>query len=238
MEKTNIYMIGLGGIGSQLCEPICRYINYLENRDCYKLILIDGDAYEESNQTRQYISKFDIDGNKAEIQKKKMQTILPQLEIESKAIYINKRNMKDWFDVSVDNNIFLVGVDNNKTRNQIQKICNTLKNVLLLSGGNEYIDGDVQIFARKNNIDLTPPIWKYNKNILKPTDKSPDEVGCDELVESVPQLIFTNGMVANCMSMAFYKYYNMFADDDIEIDKSVIMFDIIELSVVSKKRKM
>ena len=109
----------------------------------------------------------------------------------------------------------------------------------MLSGGNEYIDGDVQIYAKKDGKALLPPIWKYNPGILNPKDKSPEEIGCDELTESEPQLIFTNGMVSACMQMAFYKYYKMFDTGiDIEIDKSVVMFDILELAVVSKLRKM
>jgi len=235
--KTNIYLVGMGGIGSQLCEPICRFVNYLENKSDYCITFIDGDEYESSNQTRQTIELADIGQNKAVSQYSKMYNLFPNLEINANAIYINNQNIKDCFNKPDENTIILSGVDNNKTRNVIQQYCLALKNVLLLSGGNEYIDGDVQIYARKQGVDLTPPIWKWNPNIKNPKDRSPEEIGCDELVESTPQLIFTNGMVSACMCMAFYNYYKMF-DTDVSIDKSVVMFDIPELSVVSKMRNL
>jgi molybdopterin/thiamine biosynthesis adenylyltransferase len=235
---NHIYFIGLGGIGSQLCEPICRFINHFDDMKKWKITFIDGDDYESSNKTRQLITFKDLGKNKAKSQYQKMYQLFPQLELDTNAIYINKQNIKDCIDP--DENIFILsGVDNHKTRHVIQEYCLSLNNVLLLSGGNEYIDGDVQIFARKNEKNLLPPIWKYNPDILKPKDKSPDEIGCDELVKSEPQLIFTNGMVSSCMQMAFYNYYEMFdANKEINIDKSVIMFDITEMAVVSKKRQI
>jgi len=235
--KTNIYMVGMGGIGSQLCEPICRFVNYLENKSDFTITFIDGDEYELSNQTRQIMELTDVGQNKAITQYRKMYELFPRLEIDAKAVYINKQNTKDCFNKPDENTIILSGVDNNKTRNVIQEYCLTLDNVLLLSGGNEYIDGDVQIYARKKGVDLTPPIWKWNPDIKKPKDRSPEEIGCDELVESTPQLIFANGMVSMCMCMTFYNYYKMF-ETDVTIDKSVVMFDISELSVVSKMRNM
>jgi len=235
--KTNIYFVGMGGIGSQLCEPICRFVNFLDNKNDYSIIFIDGDEYEESNQTRQNIDIEDLGINKAESQLKKMYRLFPNLDLQTNAIYINNRNIKDLIDPN-QNIIVLAGVDNNKTRNVLQKYCLTLENVLLLSGGNEYYDGDVQIYARKEGKELLPPIWKYNQGIMRPKDKSPENIGCDELVESVPQLIFTNGMVSACMQMAFYKYYKMFDDNDVILDKSVIYFDIPDMAVVSKLRKM
>ena len=234
----NIYFIGLGGIGSQLCEPICRFINHLKDRKSYKLFFVDGDDYESSNQSRQNIKHTDLGKNKASSQYNRMYGLFPNLEMEVIAIYINKQNIGDCFNLD-EKSIILGGVDNNKTRHLMQTVANEIDNVLLLSGGNEYIDGDVQMFAKKNGKALLPPIWKYNPEILKPKDKSPEEIGCDELTESEPQLIFTNGLVSACMQMAFYNYYKMFdADIEIEIDKSVIMFDISEMAVVSKLRNI
>jgi len=234
--KTHIYFIGLGGIGSQLCEPLCRFVNNLPNCSDYMFTFIDGDEYETSNQSRQSFDFIDLGNNKAISQVTKISKLFPNLDINSNAIYINKQNIANVIQ-PIDNIIILAGVDNNKTRHVLQEYANGVENILLLSGGNEYIDGDVQIFVRKNGVNLTPPIWKYNPGILKPKDRSPEEIGCSELIESVPQLIFTNGMVSSCMMMAFYNYYELF-DKEIEIDKSVIMFDIKEMAVVSKLRKI
>ena len=237
MSKTNVSIIGLGGIGSQLCEPICRYINYLENVDDFIVTLIDGDMYESSNRTRQTISINDIGESKSKIQHNKMIDLFSKLNIIEKSIYINSVNMKDCFHES-DNNLILLGVDNHKTRKLVQDYCSGLNNVLLISGGNNWIDGDVLIYARKNGVSLTPTIYEYNPEIYNYTDKSPEEMGCDELEKSEPQLIFTNGMVAMCMQMCFYNYYQIFDNEKITIFANEVMFDIEEMRSVTKSRKI
>ena len=42
----NIKVIGLGGIGSYLVEPLTRYLTYNIDQSELKLTLIDGDTYE------------------------------------------------------------------------------------------------------------------------------------------------------------------------------------------------
>jgi len=233
LNKVSIYIIGLGGIGSCLCEPICRYINYLENRRDYDIILIDGDSYDDGNLARQYFEWDEIGENKAEVQAKKMKNKFEELDIKTEAIYINSQNIKNTI---VDNSIILSGVDNHKTRKIIQDHCNKLSNCLYISGGNFYIDGDVIIFAKKDGVQLSPTIYQDHKDIANPTDRTPDEIGCDELVESVPQLLFTNGTVSICMQWAFYNYYKLFQENNISIYKNKISFDICEMSVISRNR--
>jgi len=231
----NVYIIGLGGIGSCLCEPICRFLNYQNDAGDYTITLIDGDQYSRSNLTRQYFHDSDIDENKAKIQYDMMKKKFYNISLDYKDIYLNEQNIKDLIQ---DNSIILGGVDNHKTRHLIQKYAEyVLHNVLYISGGNDYYIGDIFVYAKKNGEQLSPTIYQNNKDIMFPTDKLPDELGCDELVESEPQLLFTNGTASMCIQWAFYNYYQLF-DKDIEIIKNDIKFDILEMAVLSSHRKI
>ena len=60
-----IVLVGLGGIGSQLLPPLVRYLACRpEPRPL--LVLVDGDAYEPGNRTRQIFPADAIGSNKAE----------------------------------------------------------------------------------------------------------------------------------------------------------------------------
>ena len=57
-------LIGLGGIGSQLVDPLARTLAYSSGeRSSKKLLLVDGDTYSKRNRERQ---QFTIVANKAE----------------------------------------------------------------------------------------------------------------------------------------------------------------------------
>ncbi|NJD26845.1 MAG: hypothetical protein FIA92_00925 [Chloroflexi bacterium] len=57
-----VVLIGCGGIGSQLLDPLSRYLaNRPEPRRL--LVLVDGDAFEPSNLIRQACSRRDLGSN-------------------------------------------------------------------------------------------------------------------------------------------------------------------------------
>ena len=68
----------------------------------------------------------------------------------------------------------------------------------------------------------TVNIGKYHPEIREATDKSPAEMSCEELaMESDPQILFRNGLVAIFMCAAFYNIVNesvRFSDSEIYID--------------------
>jgi len=56
-------IIGAGGIGSHLAQPLGRMLEYSDTEPA-AIIIVDGDTYEEKNRARQ---SFKDIGNKAEI---------------------------------------------------------------------------------------------------------------------------------------------------------------------------
>ena len=221
----DIKIIGLGGIGSVLCDEICRFINY--SIDFSYIVLIDGDSYEVKNYERQNFRKF---GNKAEVKQKELSSTFGNLNIDSVNSYVNEDNINKL--ISTGDIVFL-GVDNHKTRKIVSNYCNTLQDVTLISGGNEYTDGNVQIYVRREGKDLTPDLCCYHPEIKNSVDKLPNEMSCEELSKSEPQLLFTNLTAATFMCQAFY---NVVIQNTIKY--SEVYFDILNMKSDSKTRKV
>jgi len=220
----NVVIIGLGGIGSNLVRRLCRFFNYSKDIKA-TMTLIDGDLYEPKNYERQ---EFINMGNKAEVQCRELSRRFDNIQMQSVATYINEKNVNEI--INEDQIIFLC-VDNHKTRRIINERCKSLKNVTLISGGNELIDGNVQIYVRKEGKNLTPDICAYHPEITNAQDKLPEEMSCEELSQSVPQMYFTNVTVATFMCLAFRN-----AVLNGRLLKSEVYLDIDEMAADSKIR--
>lgn len=192
-----IKIIGLGGVGTHLIEPLCRYLMYQRNKEI-SITLIDGDEFEEKNSNRQ---NFNTIGNKAVITAEKIKNLFMNLTIEAKPCYVTEENI---FLFVQEGDIIFSCVDNHATRKLLSNYCQSLKNIILISGGNEYSDGNVQIYIRKEGKNIFFPLEYLHPEISNPKDRNPAEMSCEELAKSVPQLIFTNYMVSACMLSTFW----------------------------------
>lgn len=223
--ELQIKIIGLGGIGSILSDVLCRYLNYLEDFDSV-LTLIDGDEYESKNQERQSFDRF---GNKASAKQDELKDKFCNLQIKTFEEYITKKNITKQI---LNKDIILMGVDNHKTRKIVSDHCKNLRDVTLISGGNDLTDGNVQIFIRANGIDITPSLTDYHPEIKDPEDKHPSEMSCEDLHKSEPQLLFTNLTVATLMCWSFYNIKIIHSFDG----QSEIYFDILKMAMDAKIR--
>ena len=220
----NIAIIGLGGIGSILCERLARYLTYSADAGS-SLLLVDGDVYEAKNFERQDFTRM---GNKAEVKAADLKMQFSRLSIDSFPAFVNETTIAE---IIKEGTIIFMCVDNHKTRMIVSNYCKTLTDVTLISGGNDLIDGNVQIYIRKNGADLTPDLCAYHPEIANPDDKLPEEMSCEELAEAEPQLYFTNLTVATIMCQAFYN-----AVVKGEYAKSEIYFDITQMTSHAKER--
>jgi molybdopterin/thiamine biosynthesis adenylyltransferase len=192
-----IKIIGIGGIGTHLVPPLCRYFDSCEKSA--NITLLDGDQFEPKNINRQ---DFELFGNKAESIAKKLLVQFPDQSIESKPVFLADENI---FVFIKEGDMIFLCVDNHATRKLVSDYCQTLKDVTLISGGNDYTDGNVQIFIRKEGKNLTPPLTHLHPEIENPKDKNPAEMSCEELSRNgSPQLIFTNLAAASHMLSAFW----------------------------------
>lgn len=224
MDKKNFVIIGLGGIGSILVNHLARFLNYNQKFDS-SIVLLDGDIYEEKNLVRQDFVMLD---QKAKTKAVEINTKFDNLDCSFEYTYVNEENVSKFI---YDGDTVFVCVDNHKTRCVVSNYCKTLKNITLISGGNEFTDGNVQIYVKKGGKELTADLCAYHPEIANPLDKSPDEMSCEELAVSEPQLYFTNLIVATYMCCA---YYNVLENN---IESGEIYFDIKTLKAASNVRK-
>jgi molybdopterin/thiamine biosynthesis adenylyltransferase len=226
MNKISIKIIGLGGVGSVLCERIARFLNYSRDIEA-NLMLVDGDIYETKNYQRQ---EFTMMGNKAEIKAGDLEHQFPNIRLDYYPVYVNETEISN---VIKNGDVVFLCVDNHKTRMIVSNYCKNLNDVTLISGGNEFTDGNVQIYVRKEGVDLTPDLCAYHPEIAEPVDKLPEEMSCEELANSDPQLYFTNVWVATIMCAAFY---NVVIKN--EVQASEIYFDMKQMSMIAQSRAL
>lgn len=229
MKNLAVRIIGLGGVGSALCEPICRFIHYMKDVGTREVTLVDGDSYEVKNQERQTFYEM---GNKASVKCLELADAFPDISFEDIGHFVNGDNVHR---IIYEGDIVFVCVDNHHTRKLISDYTKTLRNVLVISGGNEYEDGNVQIYLRKGGIDITPTLTDYHPEIDSPEDRSPEDMSCEELASSDPQLLFTNLTAATIMCQAFYNVAVREIEDPSRVAE--IYFDITTMNVLSKLRK-
>jgi molybdopterin/thiamine biosynthesis adenylyltransferase len=228
-SNYKISIVGLGGIGSILSEKISRFLNYTQSFKGSRVKLIDGDEFEEKNLERQEFSKF---GNKAYIKSVDLKLKFPELQFESFREFLNYSNVNE---VLKEEDIIFLCVDNHKTRKLVSDFASKLKNVVLISGGNDFVDGNVQTYIRQNEKDITPSLTDYHPEIYEPKDKSPDEMSCEELANSSPQLFFANLTAATIMCWAFYNSVFMKKTSQLP---SEVYFDIEKMKSDCKVRKI
>ena len=192
-----IVLVGLGGIGSQLVPSLVRYLAAKpEPRPV--LVLVDGDAYEPSNRTRQVFPESAIGTNKAEA----LAEAYRGLTVQAVADYLTEANVAT---VIRDGDVVLLAVDNHWTRFVVDRHLATLDEVTLISGGNDETDGNVQLVRRRNGYSVDGHLVEIHPEIGQAAgaDVTPG-TGCAALAAERPQLVVTNLMVASAMLNALW----------------------------------
>jgi molybdopterin/thiamine biosynthesis adenylyltransferase len=192
-----IKAIGIGGIGCALLPFLCRYLQYAG--EPARLTLIDGDRFERGNAARQAFSGL---GNKAEVKAGELAREFEALALRSIPEYVTEDNAARL--IGEGEVVFLM-VDNHASRHLVSRHVSSLADLTLISGGNDYEDGNVQVYLRREGRDLTPSLTRYHPEIADPQDRNPAALSCEELMAAgAPQLLFANLMVASLMLNAFY----------------------------------
>lgn len=205
-------LLGAGGIGHYLLEPICRFLAY--NRepgaDIDTFYIIDGDIVESKNVARQH-DLASVGKNKAEAMAERARNIVgADLDIQPIGAYFTEEKKglechKAWLENGVT---IFVCVDNDKTRVLVEKTICELDSGVMVVGGNGFEDGQAQIFIRHNKRNMTSKISELAPEILEedPSDLFPDDTDCLQMAVSRPQLVFANLSVANAMLTLWYSW--------------------------------
>jgi molybdopterin/thiamine biosynthesis adenylyltransferase len=198
-EIVHHVLVGLGGIGGALAPVLARYLEHRPGPRS-RLTLVDGDVFQPPNRERQPFRRL---GNKATVTAETLAEQFEGVSIRAVDQYLDPSNVAAAIDENV---VVLLGVDNHATRKLVSDHCATLADVTLISGGNDFTDGNVQVYVRRDGRDVTHPLTAYHPEIAHPADHSPAELGCEVLYEAgEPQLLFTNLAIASAMLNAWYR---------------------------------
>jgi molybdopterin/thiamine biosynthesis adenylyltransferase len=209
-QGTTFKIIGLGGVGG----VVARYLAIFLAQHPVRLVLVDGDTFEPANASRMMFNQF---GNKAEVI---WEELIPHLRnSQANCICIDEYVTTENVGRLIQNkDIVILAVDNHTTRKLVNDHCASLQECVLISGGNDGMEeeengkvhrgtfGNVQVFIRRNGMDASPQLTRYHPEIKEPADKHPDDISCAEMVVSVPQILFTNMMVATSILGTLWLY--------------------------------
>ncbi len=206
LEDRAVKLIGLGGIGTPVGQALAQFLSSRRLRA--QLWLIDGDSYEERNRDRVL---FQTPTNKAMERALEWSAACLGLPgVIPVPQYLTPRNAGRLIG---ERDIVFLCVDNHATRKAVSNRCARLRDVVLISGGNDGIEdgragtfGNVQIYIRQDGRSVTSPLTRFHPEIARPRDRRPDQQGCLALAASAPQLLFTNLAVAAAMLGAFYRW--------------------------------
>lgn len=204
IKNKDVVIIGCGGIGSWLIRAITIYLRSLGVT--FGFTLVDGDEYGPENMYRCDVPGI---GNKAEVWLGEMleRGAFKDSDLAPAAFtdYVTEENIGR---VIRNGSVVFLCVDNHKTRKLVNQHCLKLKNVVLISGGNDGIGegtdgtyGNVMVLVRQKGQTVAGrSLEQFHPEIRSPADKRPDEMNCLELaMAGEPQLTFTNMAVASAM---------------------------------------
>ena len=204
-SDLSVKLIGLGGVGGIVARYLAIFL--AAQPAATRLVLVDGDKFDPSNAGRMLFGQC---GNKAAVLRS---DLLPHIEDSSLTLlaaeeYVTSENISRLIR---EQDIVILAVDNHATRKLVNDHCAGLANVCLLSGGNDGIAaepdgkvhrgtyGNVQVYLRRDGADASPSLARYHPEIARPADRHPLEKNCTELITSVPQVLFTNMLVATSL---------------------------------------
>lgn len=208
MKINKVIVIGLGGTGSILIQPLARFLQ--SQKFTGKLLLIDGDTYSMSNMDRQLFNPSMINMNKAAFQAALLANYVPGLKDQIQVLpeYISQLGIEEL----VDENVVVFNcVDNNAVRKYVEDKCLILNNAIHICCGNELTRGQVQISVRIGGKQVHPSIYAWVPDFANGRDDR-SAMSCEEIamLPSGGQLIIANMMAA---SLALLKFHQITCND-------------------------
>jgi PRTRC genetic system ThiF family protein len=208
-------IVGAGGTGGYLIPNMFRQISLqnrllrLESKAIHTITIIEGDAVEDKNLTRQNFLQRDVGYNKGEIMANRYGAAFG-LEVNYIPEYLeNEKMLKDVIKNGSGIPVLIDCVDNNATRMIIHNVHKATKGSFYLSSGNEEWAGQVicgynagKEFEKGNkapHLFNLPDIADIYPEVLNGEEKLPTELSCAERAVSNPQNIQTNMTAANLL---------------------------------------
>jgi molybdopterin/thiamine biosynthesis adenylyltransferase len=234
IERGRIVLVGLGGIGSFLVRLLLRFVAPLRGVEV-RVVLADGDSFEERNRERMEVPEL---GNKAVVLCRSLsrQFARPGLYIRPVDRYVTAENAAE---IIVERDVVFACVDRHASRKVLSDRSAELRDVVLISGGNDGLDdpsggtyGNVQVFRRVEGRELNPPLTRYHPEIQEPADEVPAPSCVDLAAAGAGQIVIANHVAAGVMAMAFYRLLRAGPESPL-YDEAC--FDIVEARVAPQE---
>lgn len=204
MNNKDIYIVGLGGIGSFLLNLIDKN-EFLFPYDT-KINLIDGDKLEKKNLSRQLFNKFGIG---------KFKTDLLASQYKHRNLVSVPEYIDDSFQFS-ENSIVFCCVDNHGTRKNLLTASDT-QNFSLIIGANEDIDAESYIYFKDwQGSSKDPRI--YYPDLLKFDPENPILKNTCVSSYTVNQTALANSLASNYSLFLYNLYFHELEKRNLEIN--------------------
>lgn len=202
MRIHDAIIVGCGGTGSYLAEPLTRLLTFHPNASG-RVTFIDGDVYEEGNATRQVFRECDLGRNKAEVTAERIRDFVPGSECDYHGGYLDPVGAQGAIvNHSVrqgeagDDAFLLVvsAVDNHATRKAMIEAVDTIGlRTLFLSPGNALASGQVVAYVHpgtQSDGEVHSHPFVRHPELADPQDVMPGT--CAQQAPATPQLIGAN----------------------------------------------
>lgn len=200
-SPDSVFVIGVGGTGGYISSPLARLVAYHPATENARVMFIDGDEFEEKNQTRQLVGPSQIGLNKARAMVD-FCSFQGLTNVDYKEDFISMSSFIPLLNRS-QSPLVICSVDNDSTRkaviDAIELSCKE-KDFFFVTPGNsdglEDVRGQILWFGRVNGqkYGINPAL--VYPNIENPEDSIPEKGSCALNAPSRPQLITANFMAA------------------------------------------
>jgi hypothetical protein len=199
--KTYI-QIGAGGTGSHLIAPILAYLETKHRGEEWQYIVVDGDNFDTGNLERQLFDPTFVASNKAEA----MVAMYNRYPVLAVPRFIGKDDLQTMMD---EGDTVLICADNHSIRALVQERALELQSAVVINAGNEYHDGNIQLFVREDGVNKTPPITFLHPEIRYIGEDDRQPMSCAQVAQ-LPgggQLILANMAAAQGMLTALWRFH-------------------------------
>lgn len=198
-RPNRLVFIGLGGIGSWLVEPVCRYFTGV----CHTVTLVDGDSIENRNLERQAFSAGEISSFKAHSLLARMRTIFPGRAFSALPVYVGRGNVSS---VILNGDAVFVSPDNHEARRVVAAEAKQKDSIAVFTAGNELYDGSVHVYLKTSGIEMSRDFMQRHPEAIDPLDNVRD--GCGAAIDrGAVQLIAVNFLMAALVMMGVHMVF-------------------------------
>ena len=201
--KTYI-QIGAGGTGTHLIGPILAYLDtYHRNRnEEWQYVVVDGDNFDAKNAERQLFESGMTGSNKAQA----MATMYNRYPVLAVPRFIGRDDLPEMMS---EGDTVIICADNHSIRALVEERALQMQNVVVINGGNEMHDGNVQLWVREGGENKTPRLSYLHPEIRFESEEDRSAMSCQQAAQ-LPgggQLILANQQSASWMLAALWRYH-------------------------------